>query len=237
MKGDRAAMASARKTKSVKSTQKKAPPRRAAKATAKAASKPAKKKATKKPPAKKPAVRKPAAKSSGTKKTAGKAAPKPTKAAGSKPAASKVAPKVKRAVAKKPKAPRKPRKPAVDPELLKAIRDALVHQRNLLLSVVQSTQARLAEKAVGLADVSDRASGGYEDDLAMGLMKIEAAKIDDIEAAIKRIDDSVYGFCADCQKVIPRKRLEVLPFALRCLPCEGTKERRAWMHMPGEDAD
>ncbi len=231
MKGDTIAMASARKTQSVKATEEKASARK----KAKAAPKPAKKKAAKRSAAKKVATKKAGGKTAGTKKAAGNIAK--TKATKSKPAASKAAPKPKKAAAKKPKAPKKPRKPAVPPELLKAIRDALVHQRNLLRSVVQSTQAQLADKAVGLADVSDRASGGYEDDLAMGLMKIEAAKIDDIEAAIKRIDDDVYGLCADCQKVIPRKRLEVLPFALRCLLCEDTKERRARMHMPGDDAD
>lgn len=115
----------------------------------------------------------------------------------------------------------------MDPALLKTIREALVHQRQQLLSMMQSTQAQMAEKPVGLADVSDRASEGFEDELALGLMKIEAAQIEDIEAAIRRIDDGVYGICADCQKLIPRKRLEVLPFAQRCLPCEGTRERRA----------
>lgn len=236
-------MASTRKTQPVKVTQKKVSPGKKAKAPAKAASKPAKKKAAKKPTARKVAAKKPVGKKSApkkaapAKKAAGKTASKPAKAPKSKPAASEPAPKAKKPATKKPKAPRKPRKPVVAPELLKAIRDALVHQRNSLLSVVQSTQAQLAEKAGGLADVSDRASGGYEDDLAMGLMKIEAAKIDDIEAAIKRIDDDVYGVCADCHKAIPRKRLEILPFALRCLPCEGTKERRARMHIPSDDAD
>ncbi|MFQ5411482.1 MAG: TraR/DksA family transcriptional regulator, partial [Phycisphaerae bacterium] len=84
-----------------------------------------------------------------------------------------------------------------------------------------------ADKVVGLADVSDRASEGFEDELAMGLMRIEAGQIDEIEAAIRRIDDGVYGLCADCGKPIPRKRLEVLPFAQRCLNCKDTRERHA----------
>lgn len=103
---------------------------------------------------------------------------------------------------------------------------------------MHNTQAQLAEKETGMADVSDRASGGFEDELAMGLMQIEAAQIEDIEAAIKRTDDGTYGICADCNKLIPRKRLEVLPFALRCLECEGTKERRARMQsMQDDDGD
>lgn len=122
--------------------------------------------------------------------------------------------------------PAKPQKPAVDAEWMATIRDAMVQQRHELLSVVSSTQAQMAEKAGDLPDVSDRASEGFEDELAVGLIAIEAAKLDDIEAAIQRIDDGSYGLCVDCGKAIPRKRLEVLPFARRCLACAGESERR-----------
>jgi DnaK suppressor protein len=119
-----------------------------------------------------------------------------------------------------------PKKSPIDPEFLKQIREALVHQRQQLLSVVRSTQAQMAEKTKDLPDVSDQASEGYGDELAVGLMAIEAAQLEDIEAAITRIDNGSYGLCADCEKPIPRKRIEVLPFARRCLPCEGVREQR-----------
>jgi DnaK suppressor protein len=85
----------------------------------------------------------------------------------------------------------------------------------------------MAEKSTGLSDVSDQASEGYGDELAVGLIAIEAAQLEDIEAAIARIDNGTYGLCLDCEKPIPKKRLEVLPFARRCLACEGMREHRA----------
>lgn len=133
--------------------------------------------------------------------------------------------------------PAKPQKPAVDAEWMATIREAMVQQRHELLSVVSSTQAQMAEKAGDLPDVSDRASEGFEDELAVGLIAIEAAKLDDIEAAIKRIDDGSYGLCIDCGKAIPRKRLEVLPFARRCLACAGESERRVREMEEIEDED
>jgi DnaK suppressor protein len=123
--------------------------------------------------------------------------------------------------------PPKPGKPLVDPELLQKMREALVSQRQRLLSVVQTTQAQMAEKSGDLPDVSDRASEGFEDELDMGLMAIEAAQLDDIDAALRRLDEGTYGLCSDCGRAIPRKRLEVLPFVRRCLACEGLNERRA----------
>lgn len=193
------------------------------------------KKKTKKKTAKKKTAKAAPASSSAKKRkkaTGGRAASKP---AAKKQPSRKQAPKKRRAAATSKKKTAgavkkkaaKPRKPAVDPALLRTIRHALIRQRDQLLSVVQSTRAQMARKEVGLADVSDRASGGYEDELALGLMKIEAAQIDDIEAAIARIDEGVYGICVDCGKLIPRKRLEVLPFAQRCLACKDLMERKA----------
>lgn len=130
-----------------------------------------------------------------------------------------------------------PKKAKIDPEFLKTVLEALVQQRQRLLSVMQSTQAQMAAKEVDLPDVSDRASGGFEDELAMGLMAIEAAQIDDIEAAIERINQGTYGLCANCEKPIPKKRLEVLPFARRCLNCEGERERHAMRSTEYEEED
>lgn len=176
------------------------------------------------------------------KKKAAAARPVKKKPAGGKnPPPKRTAPKVKAsaAVAKKKAAaapakksrakpkPPKPRKPAVDPSLIKAIREVLVRQQRQLVTMMQTTQAQMADKQTGLADVIDQATEGFEDELALGVLKIEAAQIEDIVAAIARIDQGSYGLCEDCGKPIPRKRLEVLPFALRCLSCKGTRERQA----------
>jgi RNA polymerase-binding protein DksA len=136
------------------------------------------------------------------------------------------------AAAKSKSAPAKPRakkKPAFDPEFLNEVRESLIDERAQLLSMLQSTQAQLAGRETGLADLSDIASGGFEDELALGLMASEAATLEKIDAAIKRLNDGSYGICVDCENAIPKKRLEFLPFALRCMECEGTRERRVRM--------
>lgn len=128
---------------------------------------------------------------------------------------------------KPPREPKPPRKPRFDPEIQRAIREALTRQRDQLVSVVKSAQAQMAERVIGLSDPSDQASEGYGGELAVGLMAIEAAQLDEIEAAINRIDTGTFGLCLDCRKPIPKKRIEVLPFARRCLACEGLREHRA----------
>ncbi len=46
-----------------------------------------------------------------------------------------------------------------------------------------------------------------------------------IDAALKRIDDGVYGLCVDCDERIHARRLEVDPTALRCIDCASKAEK------------
>jgi len=48
-----------------------------------------------------------------------------------------------------------------------------------------------------------------------------AARIMMIDAALKRIEEGDYGYCAECDEEIPEKRLEVDPAAPRCIKCAG----------------
>ena len=40
-----------------------------------------------------------------------------------------------------------------------------------------------------------------------------------VEAAIKRLDDGVFGFCLNCDEPIPQKRLEFDPALTTCVGC------------------
>jgi RNA polymerase-binding transcription factor DksA len=43
--------------------------------------------------------------------------------------------------------------------------------------------------------------------------------IAEIDAALARIDDGTYGSCVQCGAAIPEERLELRPFAGRCVTC------------------
>jgi DnaK suppressor protein len=45
--------------------------------------------------------------------------------------------------------------------------------------------------------------------------------LEDIRAALGRIDAGTYGRCVTCGGAIPAARLEVRPFADSCVPCAG----------------
>jgi len=45
--------------------------------------------------------------------------------------------------------------------------------------------------------------------------------LEDIRAALARVDAGTYGRCARCGGAIPEARLELRPFAATCVPCAG----------------
>ena len=47
-----------------------------------------------------------------------------------------------------------------------------------------------------------------------------------IDAALERIQDSIFGICLVCGVEIPMPRLEALPFTLYCIDCQKEIERK-----------
>lgn len=48
--------------------------------------------------------------------------------------------------------------------------------------------------------------------------------LDQINAAIKRLDAGTYGICENCGKPIHNARLEALPYATLCIGCQMKQE-------------
>ena len=54
------------------------------------------------------------------------------------------------------------------------------------------------------------------------------AQTREIDAAVERIHDGSFGICENCDEPISAKRLEVIPWARKCFPCQSAApEQRA----------
>ena len=73
------------------------------------------------------------------------------------------------------------------------------------------------------ADVGTRASQ-YEQQL--GVVSSILAKREQVEAALRRLDDGRYGLCETCGEAIPAERLEVCPSSTECVACKRAHEGR-----------
>ena len=72
--------------------------------------------------------------------------------------------------------------------------------------------------------MAELGSGNFDQDLTLGLLGSEKEALDQIQAAIERIEDGSYGQCEECGAKIPRSRLEAIPYAALCVRCASQRE-------------
>lgn len=73
-------------------------------------------------------------------------------------------------------------------------------------------------------DIADIASGYSETELLFQLAEAGSKELGEIERAVRRIEIGTYGVCESCGKDIPIARLQALPFASKCVPCQESVE-------------
>jgi DnaK suppressor protein len=78
-------------------------------------------------------------------------------------------------------------------------------------------------------DAFDEVQLNTERDLTITLLNHESALFQNLEAALRRIDDGSYGTCVRCQEEISAKRLKAVPWAKLCLRCQ---EKSDLGHLP-----
>ena len=74
--------------------------------------------------------------------------------------------------------------------------------------------------------MADMASDSYERDFAFDLVSNEQELIYLIDEALRRIDEGDYGKCQSCGKKISKARLNIVPYAALCVPCQEKLEKK-----------
>lgn len=125
--------------------------------------------------------------------------------------------------------------PIVSPQLTTGQRALLQAE---LLRRQHELDRRLAEHQGGLSrveharellaqDSDDVSHREAERELDMELSDRDIAELGAVSAALLRLKEGRYGACHDCGEAIAFDRLKVEPWALRCITCEGKRERAA----------
>ena len=87
-----------------------------------------------------------------------------------------------------------------------------------------------AQNSLGNLDPKDMADVATEDMDRKTLETLgarEVRRLTLIQSALARIQAGDYGSCLRSGTSIPEKRLEALPYALFCVPCQSEDERRS----------
>lgn len=67
--------------------------------------------------------------------------------------------------------------------------------------------------------MADLGTDAFEQEFTLSLIEHDGAVLDQIEAALERIEEGSYGVCTECESKIPKTRLNVLPFTAHCVKC------------------
>lgn len=102
----------------------------------------------------------------------------------------------------------------IDETGLARLRAALLAERSAQSPLAAEHEATVAE-LTGQGDVDSI----LERELADASISRARAVIDDIDAAVARIDAGTYGVCASCGSAIPIERLDAIPHARTCVLC------------------
>jgi DnaK suppressor protein len=74
-------------------------------------------------------------------------------------------------------------------------------------------------------DLAELGSDNFAQEMTLNLLGSEKDVLDQIQAALNRIDVGAYGLCEECGKEIPKARLEAIPYAALCVHCSSQRER------------
>ena len=99
----------------------------------------------------------------------------------------------------------------------------LLAERNLIVSGPDGG-LELLTSSEGLA-VDDQAPLLHEQFVALRQRAMNGRKLNLIDAALERLDRGDFGECRECGEDIPRKRLNVIPWAAHCVACQERFER------------
>ncbi len=76
-----------------------------------------------------------------------------------------------------------------------------------------------------LSDVADMATDNYDKELNIGLASNEQQLLNDIDTALKRIEDGTYGICEIYGTAIPKKRLLAMPYTRLSMKAQEEEEK------------
>lgn len=103
---------------------------------------------------------------------------------------------------------------------LEQYQQMLVEKKGRLLKELQEQSEEVSVQSVETGDLADLATELLEKELNLSLSESEKDVLKDINDALDRIRDGVYGICIDTGEPIAKARLDAIPEARRSLAAQ-----------------
>jgi RNA polymerase-binding protein DksA len=115
---------------------------------------------------------------------------------------------------------------------LKRIRERLLQERARMTAELERIQDRSSESQLDETgelsaydnDVGDLGTNTFEREKDMTMEQTLQDMIEQVDAALLKIDRGTYGICDQCNNPIAPARLEAIPYASLCISCQASSE-------------
>lgn len=106
-------------------------------------------------------------------------------------------------------------------EMLLALRSRLRGDVSTLAdaALIKSSSGMGGSVSAVPSHIADIGSDTFELDNTLLLMSNEGETLEQVELALERIEEGVYGSCMECGKAIPKLRLNAIPYTPYCVKC------------------
>ncbi len=114
----------------------------------------------------------------------------------------------------------------MDKRRVESYRKRLTEEREELLGMVaRSTKDGRSSDEEGTQDLADKATTCYAKEFLFYQGHNERTMLQMIDEALARIEEGSYGNCVHCGGAMDSKRLEAVPWARHCVPCQEKHDR------------
>jgi DnaK suppressor protein len=111
-----------------------------------------------------------------------------------------------------------------------ALRERLTAEAARLIADIQAHREQLVEPASATGNSfiagTEGADADADDERELALLQRSQLELEDVNAALRKLDGGRYGECDRCHQAIALARLQALPQARLCLACQTAAEHR-----------
>ena len=110
-----------------------------------------------------------------------------------------------------------------------SLRAMLLERRAVLTREIDDLIQRhrsdqLMQREQSVADTGDRSLQDSTGEQQISILEVRNGVRNQIDEALRRLNEGTYGFCEDCERPISPERLKAVPFARRCVECQRKAE-------------
>jgi RNA polymerase-binding protein DksA len=74
--------------------------------------------------------------------------------------------------------------------------------------------------------IADMATDNFDREFNLDLASSEQQRLNEIDDALRKIGEGLYGICENCSKPISQKRLIAVPYTRLCIKCQSEEEKK-----------